>query len=72
MIVIICLLMPKKIKYICFSPHSSLTCNIYTNSSFDIINCTRDLLDLGITVSSDWSFDIHISNLVKRTKNLTG
>ena len=28
----------QKFKYICFSPHSSLSCNIYANSSFDIIN----------------------------------
>ena len=29
-------------------------------------------LDLVINVSSDCSFDFHISNLVKRTKHLTG
>ena len=60
----------QKFKYICVSPHSSLSCNIYTNSSFDIINYSRNILDLGKNVSSDCSF--HISNLVKRTKHLTG
>ena len=54
------------------SPHSSLSCNIYANSSFDIINYSRNNLDLGINESSDCSFDFHISNLVKRTKHLTG
>ena len=55
-----------------FSPHSSLPCNIYTRSSFDIINYSRNILDLGINISSDCSFDFHISNFVKRTKHLTG
>ena len=60
----------KKFQYICFSPHSSLPCNIYTR--FDIINYSRNILDLGINVSSDCSFDFYISNFVKRTKYLTG
>ena len=64
--------MPKNSKYICFSPHSSSYSNIYTTSSFDIINYSRNILDLGINVSSDCSFDFHISNLAKSTKYLTG
>ena len=63
LLVIICLLMPQIPIYIYFSSHSSLSCNIYTNSSFDIINYSRNIL--GINVSSDWSFDFHILNLVK-------
>ena len=62
----------QKFQHICFSSHSSLSCNIYTNSSFYIINYSRNILDLSINVSSDRSFDFHISNLVKRTKHLTG
>ena len=62
----------QKFQYICFSSHSSLSCNIYTNSSFDIINYSKNILDLGINISSDCSFDFHISNLVKRTTHLTG
>ena len=62
----------QKFKYICFSPHSSSSSNVYTSSSFDIINYSKNILDLGINVSSDCSFDFHISNLVKRTKHLTG
>ena len=57
---------------ICFCHHSSLSCNIYTHSSFEIINYSRNILDLGINVSSDCSFDFRISNLVKRTKHFTG
>ena len=61
----------QKFQYICFSPHSSSSSNVYTSSSFDIINYSKNILD-GINVSSDCSFDFHISNLVKRTKHLTG
>ena len=32
----------------------------------------KNILDLGINVSSECSFDLHISNLVKRTKHLIG
>ena len=62
----------QKIQYRCFSPHSSLSSNVYTSSNFDIINYSKNISDLGINVSSDCSFDFHISNLVKRTKHLTG
>ena len=62
----------QKFQYICFRPHSSLSCNIYTSSSFDIINYSRNILNLCINVSSDCSFDFHISNLAERTKHLMG
>ena len=45
---------------------------VYTNSSFDIINYFRNMIDLGINVSNDCYFDFHISNLANRTKHLTG
>ena len=60
----------QKFQYICFNPHSSSSSNRYTSSRFDIINYSRNILDLGINVSSDYSFDFHISNLAK--KHLTG
>ena len=44
----------------------------YTHSSFDIINYSRNILHFGINMSSDCSFDFHISNLAKITKHLTG
>ena len=40
----------QKFQYICFSPHSSSSSNVYTSSSFDIINYSKNILDLGIHV----------------------
>ena len=62
----------QKFKYICFSPHSSSSSNVYTSSSIYIINYSRNILDLGINMSNDCPFDFHISNLAKRIKKLTG
>ena len=62
----------QKFQYICFNPHTSLSCNVYTSSSLDIIDYSRHGLDLGIYVSSDCSFEFHITNLNKRTTHLTG
>ena len=62
----------QKFQYICFNPHTSLYCNVYTSSSLDIIDYSRHVLDLGIYVSSDCSFEFHITNLNKRTTHLTG
>ena len=70
-LVIICLI-AKIFQYIWFSPHSSSSSSIYTSSRFDIINYSRNILDFGIIVSNDRSFDFHISNLAKRTKHITG
>ena len=61
-----------KFQYICFNPHTSLSCNVYTSSSLDIIDYSSHVLDLGIYVSSDCSFEFHITNLNKRTTHLTG
>ena len=62
----------QKFQYICFNPHTSLSCNVYTSFSLDIIDYSRHVLDLGIYVSSDCSFEFHITNLNKRTTHLTG
>ena len=61
----------QKFKYICFNPHTSLYCNVYTSSSLDIIDYSRHVLDLDISVASDCSFEFHITNLNKRTTHLT-
>ena len=63
LLVIICSLM---FQYICFNPHTSLSCNVYTSSSFDIIDYSRHVPDLGIYMSSDCSFEFHITNLNKK------
>ena len=72
LLVIICSLCPKVPIYICFNPRTSLSRNVYTSSSLDIIDYSRYVLDFGIYVSSDCSFEFHITNLNKRTKHLTG
>ena len=55
-----------------FNPHTSLNCKVYTSFSLDIIDYSRHVLDLDIYVSSDCSFEFHITNLNKRTNHLTG
>ena len=61
----------QKFQYICFNPHTSLSCNVY--SSLDIFDYSIHVLDLGIYVSSDCSFfEFHITNLNRRTTHLTG
>ena len=72
LIIIIMFLNAQKYQYLCFNPHTSLSCNVYTSSSLDIIDYSRHLLDLGIYVSSDCSFEFHITSLNKRTTHLTG
>ena len=62
----------QKFQYICFNPCTSLSCNVYSSSSLDIVDYSRHVLDLGIYVSSACSFKFHITNLNKRTKHLTG
>ena len=58
----------QQFQYICFNPHTLLSCNVYTSS----IDYSRHVLDLGIYVSSDCSFEFHIINLNKRTTHFTG
>ena len=48
-------------QYICFNRRTSLNSNVYTSSSLVIIDYTRHALDLGIYVSSDCSFEFHIT-----------
>ena len=62
----------QKLQYICFNPRTSLSCNVYTSSSLDIIDYSRHVLDLGIYVSSDCYFECHFTNLNRRTHHLTG
>ena len=46
----------QKFQYVCFNPHASLSCNVYTSSSLDIIDYSRHVLYLGIYVSNDCYF----------------
>ena len=49
----------QKFQHICFSPHSSLSCIIYTNSSFDISYYSRNIIVLGINVLRYLTLKIH-------------
>ena len=44
-----------------FNPRTSLSCNVYTSSSLDIIDYSIHVIYLGIYVSSDCSFKFHIT-----------
>ena len=60
----------KNLQNKCFDPYT-LSWNVYTSSSLDIIDYFRHVLELGIYVSSDCSFEFHITNLNIRTTHLT-
>ena len=56
-----------------FSPntYSSLS-NIYINPEYNIISPSSNVLDLGVYMSSNCTFDFHVANVYKRCSNLTG
>ena len=63
----------QKCHYLCFNPSiSSNKCNVYIYPKYDITPHSENVLDLGITMSSNCSFDAHINQLSKKCKNLAG
>ena len=59
----------RKFHYLCFNPPiSSNKYNVYINPKYDIIPHSENVLDLGITMSSNCSFAAHIDQLSKNTK----
>ena len=46
--------------------------NLYTNPNMAIITPSKNVLDLGIYMLGDCTFDYHISSLFKKCANLTG
>ena len=46
--------------------------NVYTNPNMEIIPPSRNVLDLGIYMSGDCTFNYHISSLSKKCANLSG
>ena len=46
--------------------------NLYIDHAMNIIGPTTHVLDLGVSMSSNCTFDFHISNLYKRFSNLAG
>ena len=62
----------KKFNYISFSPQlQSNTTNVYITPNSNIINHSNTVLDLGIHMSHDCSFDFHITKLSKKCFNLS-
>ena len=63
----------QKFNYISFSSSmSSINTNVYYSPSLDIINPSENVLDLGITMSRNCSFDVHINILCKKCTDLSG
>ena len=48
------------------------TVRVYANPNMEIINPSDNVLDLGIFMSSNCSFEFHIQNLCKKCSNLSG
>ena len=46
--------------------------NVYTNPDMEIISPSGNVLDLGIYMSGDCTFNYHISSLSKKCTNLSG
>ena len=63
----------QKFYYVSFSPnkYSSLS-NVYINPEYNIIIPSSNVLDLGVYMSSNCTFDFHVANVYKRCSNLTG
>ena len=63
----------EKFHYISFSSSLSFNSyNVYANANMEIINSSDNVLDLGIFMSSNCSFEFHIQNLCKKCSNLSG
>ena len=63
----------KKFSYVCFSSSVfAYKSNLYIHPAMNIIGPSTHVLDLGVSMSSNCTFDFHISNLYKRCSNLAG
>ena len=51
---------------------SSNSYDVYANPSMEITNPSNNVLDPGIFMSSNYSFEFHIKNLCKKCSNLSG
>ena len=70
---ITCFLNAQKFHYITFSSkESSCLSNIYINLKLNIINLSSEVLDVGVYMSSNCTFDFHVSCVYKRCSNLSG
>ena len=48
----------------------AINTNVYYSASLDIVNPSENVLDLGITMSRNCSFDVHINILCKKCTDL--
>ena len=63
----------QKFNYISFSSSmSSINTNIYYSPRLGINNPSENVLDLGITMSRNCSFDVHKNILCKKYMDLSG
>ena len=55
-------------------PTSGLFCKdaSHINPGYNIINLSINVLDFGVYMSSNCTYDFHIANVYKRCSNLTG
>ena len=63
----------QKLYYVSFSPnkYSSLS-NVFINPECNIISPSSNVLNLGVYMSSNCTFDFRVANIYKRCSNLTG
>ena len=63
----------KKFSYVCFSSNASAyKSNLYIDPAMNLIGPSTHVRYLGVSMSSNCTFDFHISNLYKRCSNLAG
>ena len=51
---------------------SAYKSNLYIHPAMNIIGPSNHVIDLGVSMSSNCTFDFHISNLYKLCSNLAG
>ena len=63
----------QKFSHVCFSSNvSAYKSNLYNDHVMNIIGPSTHVRDLGVSMSSNCTFDFHISNLYNRCSNLAG
>ena len=63
----------QKFNYISFSSSlSPINTNVYYSPRLDIMNPSENVLDLGITMSRNCSFDVHINIICKKCNDMSG
>ena len=63
----------KKFYYVSFSPNKYYSpSNVYINPEYNIISPSSNVLELGVYMSGNCTFDFHVVNVYKRSSNLTG